>query len=115
MRAWSIVLLAACHGSSSESPPEASIAQCGGGDTIVTRKIAYACGSPFAPAAPGCMQGGLTLVTSPPNDGRMFVLEQQGRIRIITEDERIVGEPFLDLSADHGGPVAAGGELGLLG
>src|SRR3954463_12515562 len=99
MRAWPIVLLAACHGSSSESPPEASIAQCGGGDTIVTRKIAYACGSPFAPAAPGCMQGGLTLVTSPPTDGRVFWLEKEAAPRIIPGDKRIVGEPFLDLSA----------------
>jgi len=116
MRRW-LVVLTACHGSGApaEPPPEASIAQCFDGDTVVVRKIAYGCGQPFAPDPPGCMQGGLTLVTSPPNDPRMFALEQQGRIRIIHEDETVAGDPFLDLTADSGGPVVCCGELGLLG
>ncbi len=47
---------------------------------------------------------------SPPGDPRLFVLEQTGRIRIVTDG--VVGEtPFLDLSAE----VSGGNEQGLLG
>jgi glucose/arabinose dehydrogenase len=42
--------------------------------------------------------------------GRLFVLEQAGRVRII-RDGRLLPEPFLDL----GDRIAAGGERGLLG
>ena len=42
--------------------------------------------------------------------GRMFVLEQIGRIRIV-RDGNLVSEPFLDISS----LVVAGGEQGLLG
>jgi glucose/arabinose dehydrogenase len=42
--------------------------------------------------------------------GRLFVLEQPGRIRVI-RDGRVVGEPYLDLT-DR---IASGGERGLLG
>ncbi len=42
--------------------------------------------------------------------GRLFVIEQEGRIRVI-RDGRLVPEPFLDI-ADR---VKAGGEQGLLG
>ena len=49
-------------------------------------------------------------LTSPPGDGRLFVLEQPGRIRII--DNGTLGPtPFLDIT-DKGG---SGGERGLLG
>jgi glucose/arabinose dehydrogenase len=54
------------------------------------------------------------LVTAPPDDPRLFVVGQRGAIRIY-EDEKLKPKPFLDLSADTGGPVVAGGELGLLG
>lgn len=60
------------------------------------------------------VSGSATLVTSPPGDPRLFVLEQEGRIRII-EDGKLLAEPFLDLRDDAGGPVRAGGEQGLLG
>jgi glucose/arabinose dehydrogenase len=42
--------------------------------------------------------------------GRLFVLEQAGRIRII-RNSAVVATPFLDIA----GKVASGGELGLLG
>jgi glucose/arabinose dehydrogenase len=42
--------------------------------------------------------------------GRLFVAEQQGRIRIV-RDGTLVDEPFLDIS----GRISAGGERGLLG
>jgi glucose/arabinose dehydrogenase len=56
--------------------------------------------------------GVLTLVTSPPNDNRLFALEQDGPIRLI-ENEQLVTTPFLDMSLAPA--FEAGGELGLLG
>jgi glucose/arabinose dehydrogenase len=58
--------------------------------------------------------GSATLVTSPPGDPRLFVLEQEGRIRILSGGA-LLATPFLDLRDDIGGPVRAGGEQGLLG
>jgi glucose/arabinose dehydrogenase len=58
----------------------------------------------------GDLNDAALLATSPPNDGRLFVIEQQGRIRIF-ENEQLKTEPFLDISDD----IAAGGERGLLG
>ena len=55
------------------------------------------------------------LVTSPPHDSRLFVVEREGKIRVI-ENDLLDVEPFLDLSADVNGPVFTdAGELGLLG
>jgi hypothetical protein len=62
----------------------------------------------------GRVAGSALLATSPPGDPRLFVVEQQGAIRIISA-EQLLPAPFLDLSADAAGPVAAGGEMGLLG
>jgi glucose/arabinose dehydrogenase len=62
----------------------------------------------------GRVTGAALLATSPYADLRLFVLEQRGAIRIIN-NETLLPRPFLDLSADEGGPVAAGGEMGLLG
>jgi glucose/arabinose dehydrogenase len=51
-----------------------------------------------------------------PDDGsgRMFVLEQEGRVRIV-RDGQLLPAPFLDLTPQNGGPVKSGGEQGLLG
>ena len=78
-----------------------------------------ACGdSPGAPA-PGVslalevVTGQLTFpvdLASPPGDGRLFVAEKGGRIRIV-RDGALLPQPFLDLSAR----VSTGGEQGLLG
>jgi glucose/arabinose dehydrogenase len=54
--------------------------------------------------------GGALLVTSPPYDPRLFVVNHDGQIRII-EDEVLRPEPFLDVS----GLIALGEEQGLLG
>ena len=62
----------------------------------------------------GDVVGGAMLATSPPNDLRLFVIEQRGAIRIFTAEMRLP-DPFLDLSVDAGGTVIAGGEQGLLG
>jgi glucose/arabinose dehydrogenase len=51
------------------------------------------------------------LVTAPPGDRRLFVVEQPGRIRIV-EDGRLRPEPYLDLGDRI---VRLGGEHGLLG
>ena len=60
----------------------------------------------------GRVSGGAMLATSPPNDGRLFVVEQGGRIRIF-ENEMLKTTPFLDVTNVAG--FAAGGEQGLLG
>ena len=50
-------------------------------------------------------------VTSPPGDRRrLFVVEQGGRIRVV-RDDRVLEQPFLDVSAQ----IVSGGEQGLLG
>src|SRR5688500_8519435 len=51
-----------------------------------------------------------------PDDGsgRMFVVEQQGRIRIVRNGQ-LLATAFIDLSVANGGPVKDGGEQGLLG
>jgi glucose/arabinose dehydrogenase len=84
------------------------------GTELHLRRIAYGCDEVGSPPAPGCLGGITMLVTSPPDDPRLFVLQQYGAIRIITDDG-VIGPPFLDLSPDADGNVLAGGELGLLG
>jgi hypothetical protein len=54
------------------------------------------------------------LVTAPKADLRLFIIEQPGAIRIFDTDH-VLADPFLDLSADAGGPVVCCGEQGLLG
>jgi glucose/arabinose dehydrogenase len=67
-----------------------------------------ASGFRLVPVAGG-LEGAL-LVTSPPADRRLFVVQQGGRIRVI-EDGRLLSRPFLDISSR----VSRGGEQGLLG
>ncbi len=54
------------------------------------------------------------LVTSPPNDRRLFVVQQPGAIHVIV-DGVVQPVPFLDLSANADGPVITATENGLLG
>ncbi|HEY5934840.1 MAG TPA: PQQ-dependent sugar dehydrogenase [Kofleriaceae bacterium] len=87
------------------------------GGRVVLHQVAHGCPVPGSPPAPDCINDVVTLVTSPPNDRRLFAVELHGRIRII-ENEKIRPQPFLDLSQDAGGPVicpAAVSEMGLLG
>jgi glucose/arabinose dehydrogenase len=51
-----------------------------------------------------------TMVLGPPDDDRLFALEQQGRVRVIDGDG-LDPVPFLDMT----GIVSSGGEAGLLG
>ena len=48
-------------------------------------------------------------LASPPNDARLFIVEQPGRIRIV-QNGQLLGTPFLDIM----GKVQDGGEEGLL-
>ncbi|MEO8577266.1 MAG: PQQ-dependent sugar dehydrogenase [Gemmatimonadales bacterium] len=48
-------------------------------------------------------------ITSPPGDSRLFVVEQPGRIRIISGGQ-LITTPFLDITSK----VSSGGERGLL-
>lgn len=82
------------------------------GRTVTARKIAHGCNLPAAPSPPLCLNGIVTLVTSPPDDPRLFVLEATGAIRIIRDGE-LRAASFLDLSVDPA--FTSGGELGLLG
>ncbi|HSN25737.1 MAG TPA: PQQ-dependent sugar dehydrogenase, partial [Kofleriaceae bacterium] len=81
------------------TPPAVPVAACTpiSGSTVSVTKI-------------GQVSGGAMLATSPPNDGRLFVVEQQGRIRIF-QNEQLSATPFLDITSI----VTAGGEQGLLG
>jgi glucose/arabinose dehydrogenase len=94
-------LLAGCGDKADETDPQEPCTTTPGA-TVRLRKL------------PGQMNGGAMLVTSPPGDARLFVVEQRGAIRIY-ENERLLPAPFLDISRDSGGPVVAGGEQGLLG
>ena len=61
-------------------------------------------------------QGGAILVTAPPSDTRQFVVEQEGRIRILDLGVyQPSAQSFLDISGDNNGPVLICGEQGLLG
>jgi glucose/arabinose dehydrogenase len=61
-------------------------------------------------AAASGLSAPLFVASAHDGSGRLFVLEQAGRVRIV-RDGRVVAQPYLDLS-DR---VASGGERGLLG
>lgn len=84
------------------------------GTHIDLRVIVHPCDATHA--LPSCIAGVVTLVTSPPDDPRLFALELHGKIRIV-DNEQLRPEPFLDITAENGGPVNGTGvsELGLLG
>ena len=50
---------------------------------------------------------------APPGDGRIFVLERAGPIRVVDPEGRVLPDPFLDLN--HAIDSSSGFELGLLG
>src|SRR5580698_4533108 len=50
----------------------------------------------------------VTLATSPPGDGRLFIVERGGLIQLFDVDYHLVTTPFLDLSANDQGPIISG-------
>ncbi len=82
-------------------PPVAALPPCS--TTIAGNRIALR-------ELPRLPSGSAMLVTSPPNDPRLFVVEQSGLIYVY-EDETRRPAPFLDISER----IASGGEQGLLG
>lgn len=86
----------ACNGSDSTGPGD-------GGTTLppgLTLKL-----NPFISTG----LSGPVFLTQPLNDGRIFIVEQSGRIRIV-RDGVLQTAPFLDISSN----VLSGGERGLL-
>src|SRR5262245_19033729 len=94
-----------CGGGSggSDAGPDALPARCEprSGTTVALRTIANVDDTPL-------------LVTSPPDDRRLFVVQRDGTI-VIIENETVRPGTFIDLSMGAGGPVDSGGEMGLLG
>jgi hypothetical protein len=111
--AWMLAVLAACGGGKKAKDDGGGG---GGSDTGPTADASplQACtptsGSTVGVRKIGQVSGGAVLATSPPNDGRLFVVEQQGRLRIF-ENDQLRPDPFLDITSI----VTAGGEQGLLG
>jgi glucose/arabinose dehydrogenase len=87
-----VAAVSACGGRSMTAPPPP-----GDSATIALQLVASGLSSP-------------TWLTSPPNDARLFILEQPGRIRIV-RDGQLLATPFLDLTAK----ASSGAERGLLG
>ena len=112
-----LVLVAACGGDKKPAKDDAAVPK----DGDIDAPMLPACANPVAGEtisfrSIGTVVGGAMLATSPPADERLFVLEQRGAIRIF-KNEQLQSGLFLDLSVDAqpAGPVAAGGEQGLLG
>jgi hypothetical protein len=100
-----IAVVAACSGNKViDAHYEVAVAACSSaGTNIVFRQIAIT-------------QSAAILVTSPPGDARQFVIEQEGRIRILDHGVyQPAASAFLDLSGNNNGPVICCGEQGLLG
>ena len=113
--AFGLAMAAACGGSKKSAKDDAAIRD----DAAVDAMTLPTCASPVSGSTVsfrriGAVVGGAMLATSPPNDPRLFVIEQRGAIRIF-KDEMLTPDPFIDLSVDNGGTVLAGGEQGLLG
>src|SRR5580765_1833104 len=108
MRAVWLLLAATACGHKSDNGiggSDAPLARCATpmpGDNVTFRKI-------------GRVPDAAVLATSPPNDQRLFVVSRQGTIHIFEPTGALRPVPFLDITVDAGGPVASGGELGLLG
>ena len=93
------------------------------GSVVTTTTLASGTTSPTLPTGTGALQGldlqtlasGVpfpVFATALPGDDRIFVLERQGRIRLIDSQQGLVGTPYLNL-VDR---VGSGGiENGLLG
>jgi glucose/arabinose dehydrogenase len=109
--AWSLALFAACGGSKAKKDDAGP----GKDGSTIDAPMLPACSNPvngmtMSARMIGRVSGGAMLATSPPADTRLFVVEQNGRIRVF-QDEQLVATPYMDISSK----LVAGGEQGLLG
>jgi glucose/arabinose dehydrogenase len=113
--------VAACGGSSPTGAPSTGPSAAASGPTVPGASASNP-GSTNPPLPTGPEALALELVTdgleapiglahADDGSGRLYVLEQAGRVRIIDGDGRLRPEPFVDLT----GRILAGGERGLLG
>mgnify|MGYP000126627235 CR=1 FL=1 len=81
-----------------------SLVACGGGGGSANN-------APFALKLEQVASGLVNPVflTAPPNDARLFIVEQRGRI-LVLHDGQVLATPFLDISSK----ISSGGERGLL-
>jgi len=79
---------------------------------IDMKQIAWGCAVEGAPAYPDCFDGVLTFVTAPKGDPRLFVVQLDGPIRILKDDE-LLARPFLTIGDER--RLVSGAELGVLG
>jgi glucose/arabinose dehydrogenase len=110
--AFALVLAAAC-GSDKNAPKDARTPDAG---PTVDGPPLLACspqsGTTMSTRMIGRVNGTAIVAVSPPNDGRVFVVEQDGGIRIF-DQEQLRPTPFIDVSSKIVG--GTGGEQGLLG
>jgi glucose/arabinose dehydrogenase len=108
---YGLVVAAACGSGKATKIPGGD----SGGPTVDAPPV-MACtatrGTTMSTRMIGRVSGPAILATSPPSDGRLFVIEQQGRIRIFT-NEQLATTPFLDITQLPN--LANTGEQGLLG
>ncbi|MGE5184206.1 MAG: PQQ-dependent sugar dehydrogenase [Acidobacteriota bacterium] len=113
--ACGLALAAGACGSSKSKPKDGGPPPEGGPPPIDAPALA-ACsptsGTTMSTRMIGRVNGSAIIAASPPHDGRLFVIEQAGRIRIF-QNEQLRPDPFLDVSGIQS--FAAGGEQGLLG
>ncbi len=105
--AAAVLAVAACGGGSGEAQADTTAAA----DTAAPAPAQEAATAGVRLArVRGGLGDALFITGAPGQPGRLFVVQQGGRIRIL-QNGRLLGRPFLDVSR----LIAAGGEQGLLG
>jgi glucose/arabinose dehydrogenase len=105
--AAAVLAFAACGGGSGQAEADTTTA----GETAVAAPAQEAATAGVRLArVRGGLGDALFITGAPGQPGRLFVVQQGGRIRIL-ENGTLLGRPFLDVSR----LIAAGGEQGLLG
>jgi glucose/arabinose dehydrogenase len=116
--AFALVFVAACGGGGSnngkkdggDQPPEDAAPEHDAPPLMTCNPVS---GTNVSVRMIGQVSGSAVLVTAPKNDGRLFVIEQQGRIRIF-ENEVLNPTPYLDINSLVSGGTPPN-EQGLLG
>ena len=109
--AAAVLAFAACGGGSGQAEADTTTAGETAGETAVAAPAqeAATAGVRLAPVRGG-LGDALFITGAPGQPGRLFIVQQGGRIRIL-QNGKLLGRPFLDVSR----LIAAGGEQGLLG